>query len=158
MIDINQVLDGTLGPTAGAAVTVSRVSTNTIDWLVGRDMGVDSILGIHCFVSQAFVGVGASLTVNAQVCDTVGGAYLNVLSTPAIPVAQLIAGAPLLRVAVPRNQLLNSVAGVLKAPGRFFQLNYTVTGGPFTQGAVFAHIAPDNDRQEFYPYPSNFVA
>jgi hypothetical protein len=159
MIDQNLILDGTLGPVTGAAVTVTRVSTNVIDWLTGRDMGAGSMpLGIHAFVTQAFTAAGAAtLTIDVEVCDTVGGTYLQLITTPPLPVAQLIAGAPLIRIAYPLNQLLNATAGVLKAPGRFMRLGYTVATGPFTAGALFAHVAPNNDRQEYFSYPGNYT-
>lgn len=158
MIDLSQVLDGTLGPTAGAAVTVTRVSTNVIDWLTGRDLGAGAILGIHVDILQTFTAAGAAtLTVDAEVCDTVGGAYLQVLSTPALPVAQLIAGVSVFKVGLPVNQLLNSVAGVLKAPGRFLRLGYTVATGPFTAGTLFSYLTPILDRDTYYSYPGNYV-
>lgn len=159
MLDLTQILDGTLGPVAGAAITVTRVSTNVIDWLVARDMGAGEILGIHVDVLQAFTAGGAAtLTVNAEVCDTVGGTYLNILSTPIIPVAQLIAGTPIMRYGFPVNQMLNAVAGILKAPGRFFRLNYTVATGPMTAGTVMAYLTPELDRDVYYTYPANYTA
>lgn len=159
MIDLTQVLDGTLNPTAGAAITVTRVSTNVIDWLVGRDMGAGALLGIHVDILQTFTAAGAAtLTVDAEVCDTVGGTYLNILTTPAIPVAQLIAGTGIMRYAFPLNQVLNATNGILKAPGRFFRLNYTVATGPMTAGTVFAYLTPVMDRDQYYSYPSNYTA
>jgi hypothetical protein len=159
MLDVTQILDGTLGPTAGAAITVTRVSTNVIDWLTGRDMGAGDILGVHVDILQTFTAGGAAtLTVDAEVCDTVGGTYLNILTTPAIPVAQLIAGSSIFRYSFPINQVLNAVAGVLKAPGRFFRLNYTVATGPMTAGTVMAYLTPTLDRDVYYTYPSNYTA
>lgn len=159
MLDVTQIFDGTLGPTAGAAVTVTRVSTNVIDWLIGRDMGAGAILGVHCDILQTFTAGGAAtLVVDLEVCDTVGGTYLNILTTPALPVAQLIAGTSIFRYGFPINQLLNATAGILKAPGRFCRLNYTVATGPMTAGTVFAYVNPILDRDTFYAYPSNYIA
>lgn len=157
MIDITQVFDGTLNPTAGAAVTATRVSTNTIDWLVGRDMGAGDILGVHVQILQAFNNL-TSLQIGLQVCDTVGGTYLTLLTTPAIPVAQLIIGASVFRYSFPMNQVLNATAGVLKTPGRFVQLAYTVVGTAPTTGTVFSYLTPALDRQEYWTYPSNYTA
>lgn len=159
MLDVTQILDGTLNPTAGTAVTVTRVSTNVIDWLTGRDMGAGEILGIHVDILQTFTAGGAAtLTVDAEVCDTVGGTYLNILTTPAIPVAQLVAGTSIMRYGFPVNQVLNAVAGVLKAPGRFFRLAYTVATGPMTAGTVMAYLTPELDRDVYYSYPANYTA
>lgn len=157
MIDLTQVLDGTLSPTAGAAITASRVSTNVIDWLVGRDMGAGALLGIHVDILQTFATL-TSLTVDAEVCDTVGGTYLNILTTPAIPAAQLIAGSSIMRYVFPLNQVLNATAGILKAPGRFFRLSYTVAGTNATAGTVFSYLTPVMDRDQYYTYPGNYVA
>lgn len=159
MLDVTQILDGTLNPTAGAAVTVTRVSTNVIDWLTGRDMGAGEILGIHVDILQTFTAAGAAtLVVNAEVCDTVGGTYLNILSSPVIPVAQLIAGSSIFRYGFPVNQVLNAVAGILKTPGRFFRLAYTVATGPMTAGTLMAYLTPELDRDVYYSYPANYTA
>lgn len=155
MLDVTQILDGTLNPTAGAAITVTRVSTNVIDWLVGRDMGAGGLLGIHVDILQTFATL-TSLTVNAEVCDTVGGTYLNIMSTPVIPAAQLIAGSSIMRYAFPLNEVLNATAGILKAPGRFFRLNYTVAGSAATAGTVMSYLTPQLDRDAYYTYPSNY--
>lgn len=158
MLDFTQVLDGTFGPTAGAALTVTRVSTNVLDLLTGRDLGAGAILGLHVDVLQTFTAAGAAtLVVDAEVCDTVGGTYLQVLTTPVIPVAQLIAGVSIFRVGLPLNQILNSVAGVLKTPGRFFRLGYTVATGPFTAGTIMAYLNPILDRDTYFSYPGNYV-
>jgi hypothetical protein len=139
------------------AITAPRVSTNVLDFLTGRDMGADEPLGIHVIVMQTFATL-TSLTVDLEVCDTVGGSYLNILSSPALPVAQLVANTEIFRYAFPVNQLLNAVAGVLKTPGRFARLNYTVTGSNATAGSVFAYLNPRPDRNAFFTYPRNYVS
>ncbi len=154
MLDASQIFDGTL-PSTGAAITTTRVSTNVIDWLTGRDMGAGDPLGIHVQVIQAFTG-GTSMVIDLEVCDTVGGTYLNILSTPIIPVAQLIAGEQLFRYAYPPNQVLNATAGILKVPGRYARLNYTIVG-TMTGGTVFSYINPRPDRNVFYAYPANYT-
>lgn len=157
MIDANLIFDGTLNPTAGIAITATRVSTNVLDFLTGRDMGADEPLGIHVIVMQTFA-TNTSLTVDLEVCDTVGGAYLNILSSPVIPVAQLVANTEIFRYAFPVNQVLNAVAGVLKTPGRFARLNYTIGGSSATAGKVFAYLNPRPDRNAYTSYPANYVA
>lgn len=157
MIDANLIFDGTLGPATGIAVTATRVSTNVIDFLTGRDMGADEPLGIHVIVMQTFATL-TSLTVDLEVCDTVGGAYLNILSSPALPAAQLVANTEIFRYAFPVNQLLNAVAGVRNTPGRFARLAYTVAGSNATAGSVFAYLNPRPDRNVFNAYPRNYTA
>lgn len=159
MLDATQIFDGTFAGTpavpTGVAITTTRVSTNVLDMLTGRDVGVDSALGIHCQVLVALTG-GTSLQVDFEVCDTAGGTYLPLLFSPVIPAAQLIAGEAIFRVAVPVNQVLNATAGILKAPGRYLRLTYTVVG-TFTAGTVFAYMSPAPDRQTYYSYPENYA-
>lgn len=162
MIDANLVFDGTIstvaqGGVTGSAITATRVSTNVLDLLVARDLGVDEYLGLHVDILQTFLTL-TSLTIDFEVGATAGGTYYNILSTPAIPVAQLIAGAPVFKYAVPWNQVLNATAGVISAPGRFLRLNYTVAGSNATAGTVFSYLNPAPDRQSSYTYPNNYTA
>jgi hypothetical protein len=169
MIDSTQIFDGTLGlgtlnpqqsgyvsGVTGAAITASRVSTNVLDLLVPRDYGAGEPLGVHVDVTTAFATL-TSLTIDLEICATVGGTYLSIISSPVIPVAQLIAGAPIFRYALPVNQLLNGTAGVLATPGRYVRLNYTVAGSSATAGAVFSFVNPRQDRQEFWVPPNNYT-
>jgi hypothetical protein len=160
MLDIQQVFDGTFTGTppvpAGAAITASRVSTNVLDWLVARDMGAGHFLGINVHILQAFATL-TSLTIDYQVsADNV--TYVTLLTSGAIPVAQLTAGARVFAFGIPLNQWANATAGVLNAPGRYSRLNYTVGGSNATAGSVFAYVAPINDRNQQTIYPRNYVA
>src|ERR1700748_2637762 len=107
MIDATQIFDGTFTGTppvpTGVAITASRVSTNVLDLLTGRDLGADEMLGIHVNVTQTFATL-TSLTIDFEVCSTAGGSYKNILSSPALPVAQLVANTEIFRYALPVNQ------------------------------------------------------
>jgi hypothetical protein len=160
MLDISQIFDGTFSTTtnvpSGAAITVSRNSTNVLDFLVARDMGAGGILGVHVLVTEAFATL-TSLDIEYQVsADNV--TFATLLAEKTIPVAQLIAGSPIFRYNVPRNQYANSTAGVLGAPGRYHRLKYTVNGANATAGKVIAWLNPADDRNDQYAYPSNFVS
>lgn len=170
MIDVSTIFDGTIsaGPIAsigstassvtGIAVTATRVSTNIIDWLTGRDVGAEEPLGLHVDITAAFTTTNsATLQISYQVCDTTNGTYLDLILCPPIPAAQLIIGAPLFRFALPVNQILNATAGILKVPGRYAQLNYTVGTGVFSAGKVFSYINPRLDRNAYYSYPNNYT-
>jgi hypothetical protein len=161
MLDATQIFDGTFTGTplvpTGVAITATRVSSNVLDLLTARDLGADEPLGIHVLVTQTFATL-TSLTVDLEVCATAGGSFLNILSSPVLPVAQLIAGQEIFRYSLPPNQLLNAAAGVLNAPGQFIRLNYTVAGSNATAGAVFAYLNPRPDRQVFTAYPRNYTA
>jgi hypothetical protein len=73
-------------------------------------------------------------------------------------VAQLIVGAPIFRYAVPVNQVLNATAGILKTPGRYMRLNYTIATGPMLTGTMFSYLTPRLDRNSFTVYPANYTA
>lgn len=161
MIDAQYILDGTLnsgGGVTGTAITVTRDSTNVIDLLAARDVGVDAELGIHMMVTEAFTAAGAATLQIELETSADNITYYSLLSSEAYPKAQLIIGAPVFRYAVPLNQLLNATAGVLKAPGRYLKLVYTVATGPMTAGKVFAWLGPNEDRNQFTVYPGNYTA
>lgn len=156
MIDSAQMFDGTL-PSTGAAVTVTRVSENVLDLLTGRDIGSGRALAIDVLVTQTFVG-GTSLVVSYEVCDTVGGTYLALQSSPTYLTANLVAntgGARIFKEVISPNALNNATAGVLATPGRFVRLRYTVVG-TFTAGAVMAWIAPTQDMPQYRSYPIGY--
>jgi hypothetical protein len=159
MIDPSLVFDGTFnanGSVNGVALTNTTTSTNTIDWLVGRDMGAGALLAIHLDVTQTFAG-GTSLQVDLEVGATAGGTFFALALSPVIPVAQLIAGSPIFRIGYPLNQVLNAVAGIRNTPGRYVRLNYTIVG-TMTAGAVFAWMTPIEDRDQFTVYNNNYTA
>jgi hypothetical protein len=78
--------------------------------------------------------------------------------SPVMPVAQLIAGAPIFRYTLDPNQVLNATAGVLKAPGRYLALQYTIAGSAETTGYVFSYMTPNLDRNVYYSYPIGYTA
>ena len=60
---------------------------------------------------------------------------------------------------LPRNQLLNSVAGVKNLPGRYLQLNYVIAGSNATAGSVMSWMAPALDRPSSVGiYAANYTA
>lgn len=155
MLDLNLIFDGT-PPTTGVAITATRDSTNVIDLLIARDVGANQPLAVHVDITQVFATL-TSLTVDLQTSAD-NSTYFSLLKSNVYPVAQLIVGAPLFRYDIPVNQELNSSAGVLKIPGRYLKLVYTVAGSNATTGAVFSYITPREDRNQFFVYPNNYTA
>lgn len=159
MIDIQQIFDGTIsaaGVATGVAITNTRVSTNVLDFLVARDMGIAGELELHVQVLTALTGA-TSLKINLEVGATDVGTFYSIIESPVIPVAQLIAGVPIFRYRFPPNEVLNATAGVLNAPGRYARLNYTVVG-TFGAGTVFSYLNAAPDRQQINFYPTNYNA
>lgn len=156
MLDKTLIFDGTL-PNTGVAITTTRVSTNVLDQLVSRDIGNANHLYVTIRALTTFTATtSATLTVAYQTSNTEGSGYVDLISSPAIAVANLIAGSKYGFV-VPRNQFNNATTGIIAAPGRYVRLNYTVATGPMTAGTVFAYLtaAPDDDC--YYNYPKNYT-
>lgn len=150
------IIDGALQFT-GTAGSVSsdsptngtEQSTNVLDLSVARDMGIGDNPALKLFVevTTAFAD-GTSLQVNLEGAPDNGsglpGSYTNMINGPVVAEADLVAGARLLEVDVPRP-----------APGqaipRFLRLEY-VTVGTHTAGAVYGTIVLD--RQDMVAYPA----
>lgn len=160
MLDATQIFDGTLTSTGvtPVAITVTRVSTNVLDMLSGRDIGNGNALYCTIRILTAFTAAGAgTLTIAYQVSALEGSGYVDLIQSPTLAVANLVAGSKYGFV-VPRNQFNNATAGVLAAPGRYHRLNYTVATGPMLTGAVAAYLTATPDDDCYYSYPKNYVA
>jgi len=108
---------------------------NKIDLGPKREyVGEGDDLVIHCVVAEDFAG-GTSMMATLRGCDTEGGTFENLLTSPVIPTANLTKGKPILSVTLPKA-LLTYVDG---KPIRFLQMNYTVVG-TMTAGKVSAYI------------------
>lgn len=138
---------GTAGST-DAPTTGTQNSTNVIDLANTRDLGVgdDPSLEILVQVQTAFAS-GTSLQVALQGAPDNGsgspGTYTTYVSGPVIVEANLIVGARLLDVTLPR-----SAAGVAKP--RFLRLSY-ITVGTHTAGAIHGAIVLDRQDDVYYP-------
>lgn len=118
------------------AITATANSTNDLDLgAAGMNYGHD--IEIVAEVDTTFTAAGAAtLTVTLVTDDNAAfSSPTTLLSTIAIPVAQLVAGYRL-----PINALPNNVE-------RYVRLVYTVATGPFTAGKInagLAHAAQSN--------------
>lgn len=140
------ILDGALLFDSAAAITAAtgtQASTNVLDLLNARDMGIgdNPALKILVQVMQAFAG-GTSLIASLQ-GSTDNSTYTTMLTSPTVLTANMPVGARLLEADVPRP-----------APGqalpRYLRMLYT-TNGTFTLGTVTAGIVLD--RQDSIAYP-----
>lgn len=157
MLDSTLIFDGTL-PSTGVAVTSTRVSTNVIDLLTGRDIGVGNTQYITVLVTTAFTSTNsATLQVQFEVCSTAGGSYLPLLLSPVIVATNLIAGAVPFQIVVPPNGFNNATSGIVATPGQFLRLTYTVGTGVFSAGAVMAWLGAAPDRNNYRSYPRNYT-
>lgn len=157
MIDASLLLDGTVsaaGVVAGSAITVTRASTNVLDLLSARDIGGGDDIEMHVQVLTAFTAAGAAtLEIAFQTSATAGGTYVDLIRSPVIAVADLTVGSQVFRYKLPVMQLNEKTS-----PKQFIRLNYTVSTGPMTAGAIFAYLTGGGDRQVTYTYPNNYTA
>jgi hypothetical protein len=156
MYDALLIFDGTLDTTgaagpSGVALTVTRASTNVIDWTVARDVGVNADLEAHLVIAQTFTAAGAATLQVAYQTSADNATWVDILNSPVYAVADLVAGALVFRYKVPLFQLNDK-----GTPNRYHRLNYTVATGPFTAGSVIAWITGMGDRQAFQPYGPNY--
>lgn len=152
------VIDGALQftGTAGSVsydtpTTGTQQSTNIVDLLASRDMGVgdDPAIKLLCTVAVAFTG-GTSLQVQFQGAPNNAGSpgtWVTYAESPVMVEADLLAGRYLLPIDVPRPP-----PGV--ALPRFYRLQY-VSAGTHTGGSIFASLVLD--RQDYVIYPAGIT-
>lgn len=151
MLGQYEIFDGTVGPTAGAALTVTRASTNVLDLRASRDIGAGNVLGIFVNILSTFTAAGgATLQIELQSSPD-NATFVGILDSPLMAVANLVAGTNVFRVSVPPMELNDT-----GTPNRYYRLYYTVGTGPFTAGTIFAYLGVAIDRQVFSAYPAGY--
>lgn len=158
MLDASNIFDGTLNPSTGVAITASAVSTNVLDLLSGTDIGsglaYDQEVHVDCITT--FTAAGAA-TLQISLQGSIDNAsFFDLIFSPVYAKANLVAGQPIFRYAVPPDQL--NMPGVPPAQPtliRYLRLNYVVSTGPFTAGSVMSYLSVD--REERLIFPKNFV-
>jgi hypothetical protein len=149
-----------LSLTAGDVPTVTAVSGNILDLHVAtgglpvlsnlqgaRDLGIgdDPALKLYIQVTVAFAG-GTSLQVTLQGATDNGSGAPNAFvvwySTPVYTTAQLVLGARLMDMDLPRPPAAVAVP-------RFLQLNYTIVGTMSGGGTIKAFIVLDRPDQMY---------
>ena len=126
------------------AVTTTAVSTKSIDTITAlRNIGSGEQIEVLVAVGTAFTAGGAATMTVALQDSADNTTFADVLVSPAIAVASLVAGFEALRVRVPATTR------------RYIALNYTVATGPMTAGALTAVL--ELDRQDNVARPSGFT-
>jgi hypothetical protein len=135
-------LDKQLAVSEAQAVTVTAVSTNTIDLSTARDLGA-SDLNVVITVDEAATAAGAA-TVQFQIISSAAanlGSPTILGQTDAIAKTELTLGRKPIILKVPRAILLAQPIGQ-----RYLGMQYAVATGPLTAGkfsAYFTHDAQD---------------
>jgi len=128
------------------AVTASAPSTDHIDCGAARDIGSGTPLEILVLCTEAVTAAGAAtVQVALQSDDNPSfSAPANLVLSDAVPKASLVAGAEVLRVAVPYGC------------ERYLRLYFTVGTGPLTAGKFTSGLVPM--RQANTAYASGYAA
>lgn len=138
------ITDKLLRVSTDQAVTVTAVSTDTIDLSVARDIGEGKKLIMNFAVTEAPLAAGAA-TVTFQVVGSTAADLSNPVvlgSTDAIGKAALPLGT---NVAVDINSLIGSKGY------RYIGAKYVVATGPLTAGKFTADIVETvQDGKKFY--------
>lgn len=140
------IIDGLLLLSSAQNLTTgTEVSTNVIDLLNARDMGIgdDPALKIACFVTTAFSSTdSATLTVQAQ-GSTDNSTYTTYAESRAFSAADLTIGAKLFPIDWPHRSVT--------ALPRYLRLAYAISTLHFTPGALTSMLVLD--RQDATQYP-----
>lgn len=130
---------------AGTPITTGGPSTNVLDMLNPRDMGIGNEPALYLLVvgNAGFQGAG-TLTIQLQASADNAQWDTYAQSAP-ITLAQLQSTSQKLW-----TQPLPHRAPQARLP-RYYRLNYAVAGGPFTAGAVQAYMTTNVDAAPSYP-------
>lgn len=134
-----------------AALTASRESTDEIDLVNKRDLGLtygtNPALKIRFLVTTALLSGGASTLTIGMYGSTDSTTWEQYVSSPAIPKASLVEGFQYDLAWAPRKQ-----GDPLP---RYIRLGYTVGTTDFTAGAVSAFVLLDAQANYAYPQGVN---
>ena len=126
------------------AVTSTAVSTKSIDFATAtRNMGAGEEIDLVIIVTTTCTAAGAATVQFALQDSTDNSSFNDVVVSPAIGKATLVAGYEAFRIVLPR------------ALNRYIQVNYTVATGPLTAGNFTAYLT--DDRQDNVARPSGFT-
>ncbi len=140
------IIDGLLQFDSNLGLTATSTSTNVIDLVNARDLGIgdDPAMRVAVLVTETFLSAGAT-TLQVQVQgSTDNSSYTVMAESAAIGKASLVLGANVLPIMLP------SVAPGQALP-RYLRLNYVVATGPFTDGSLSAMLVLDNQQNRAYP-------
>lgn len=143
------IMDNLLIFSSGQAITATADSTNQLDFLVGRDMGVgDDPIWLSVQSIAAFATLTSLQITLSGAPDNGSGApgtYVPLVSSNVILLAALTASTDLWKTPLP-----------LSGPTtRFLKLTYTVGGANATAGSVSAQLTLDVNARYTYAEGAN---
>ena len=149
------IIDGLLQfDPALSAITVTRVSTNTIDLLAQRDLGEDTSpsMLLYVGVNAAFTAGGAATLVVQLQGSSDNTNWFTYAETRAFTITELTPIGRLLVMAWPSVPVgVPGTGNIAGAAPRYLRLNYVVATGPMTAGSVNAQLVLDAQSTRQYP-------
>jgi hypothetical protein len=137
--------------------STTAASTNIIDLLTLRDIGVGNMIEVNVVVTEAAVSAGgATLQVVLQTSPTAGGAgtYYDIMMTAVMAVADLPVGRSLFKSPLPRLYQNNEQS---HGQPQYLRLNYVIGTSTFSALAVTAYLSAGLDRESYFTYPNNYT-
>ena len=141
------IIDGLLQfDPALSAITVTRVSTNTIDLLAQRDIGGQNgpPMWLAVGVNAAFTAGGAATLVVQMQGSVDNATWTTYGESRALAIADLTPVGRLLIASWPLRLAID-------AKPRYLRLNYVVATGPMTAGSINAQLVLDAQQYDQYP-------
>jgi hypothetical protein len=140
---VNSGTTFTVGNQASAnIIDMSQIASSAKGY--GRDIAVGDDLELVSLVIVTFTGSSSTMQLQVQYAPDNGsgspGSYVTVAQTPALTLAQLVAGAEVWRTKLP-PQMPAGVYGT--AIPKFLQMNYVVGTANMTAGAIATFICID---------------
>jgi hypothetical protein len=137
-LDNNAVLSDAQAVTSTAASTKSYDAATAL-----RNIGSGNEIDLVITTTTTCTAAGAATVTFALQDSPDNSSFTDVVVTPAIAKATLVAGYEALRITLPRTLQ------------RYIQVNYTVATGPLTAGNFTAYLT--EDRQDNVARPSGFT-
>ena len=130
------------------ALTATAASTDYIDLTSAKNLGIGTDLFLVFSVSTTFTAAGAAtldMVLQGDPSSAAFGAAVTLHTFAQIAKATLVAGYTIV-TPIP----------IFAAKQRYIRMNYTVGTGPYTAGALRAHITqtPQLYRAPISPYPA----
>lgn len=140
------------------ATGFTAVSTNVVDMLVARDIGVASPLMCGVFVTTAFTSGGAGTLQISWQGSVDNVTFFDLLFSPVFALSSLILFRDgLWKFAIPPKDPNLVGADNLPRPARYYRLNYINATAVFTAGAVNSFITSWQDMDQFTGYARGYT-